>query len=293
MACDLLVVAIVPLLIATWLIGDRSREALASEARQNFALLAGVTATRLDQLFAATVAPGALLVALGDVSGHGVASALLMASARAALRAAVSEGAGLAGLLTRVNRVLSTDARHGRFMTMILASIDARARTVRWASAGHDPIIIYEPARDAFIESEGGDMPLGIARDVEYEEYHQRDLEVGTTLLMGTDGIWESRNAHDEMFGKERLREIIRAYAASGAKATAEAIDAALKAFRGAVRAHDDVTYVVIRLKSEYALARADPCPLQQRPSFKAAAVAECPYNLEPATLRRSFAGDV
>lgn len=204
-----------------------------------------------------------MLVALGDVMGHGVASALLMASARAALRAAAVEGADLASLLTRVNRVLAADARHGRFMTMVIARIDVREGLVTWASAAHDPIILYDPTADRFEELEGGDLPLGVADDVNYVEYRREGLTPGTVLLLGTDGIWETRNAEDEMFGKDRLMALLKEHATAPASAIADAIDDAIARFRGEGRVLDDITFVVVRL----APRTADASPLQEQRS--------------------------
>ncbi|MFO0872463.1 MAG: SpoIIE family protein phosphatase [Phycisphaerales bacterium] len=201
-----------------------------------------------DFIDVSKVAPGCTLIALGDVMGHGVASALLMASARAALRASIAERADLANLLTRVNRVLAADARHGRFMTMIVALIDMRHGTVRWASAGHDPIIRYDRTTGAFDELEGADLPLGVMATTEFEQFERSDLRSGQLLLLGTDGIWETRNAAGEMFGKDRLRAILGANAELTASEIAGVIDTQLATFRGLERIHDDITYVVVRV---------------------------------------------
>src|SRR6185436_7877824 len=111
-----------------------------------------------------------LLVVLGDAMGHGVASALVMAGVRSVLRDRASEGGAMAALLGRLNNALSADLDGSRFMTMYLATLDARAGTMRWASAGHDPALVYDPASDQFREDPGGDLPLGVMPDTEYTE---------------------------------------------------------------------------------------------------------------------------
>lgn len=201
-----------------------------------------------DFIDLAPVDDGRLLVALGDVMGHGIASALLMASARAALRAVAADAGGLALALTRVNRVIAADARHGRFMTLVLAVIDPATKSVRWASAGHDPIIRFDPSSDQFMDLDGGDIPLGVMQGCEFTEFTVTDLAPGQVLLLGTDGIWEMRNEAGEMFGKERLCELIRAHAGETAQTLAGAIESALTQFRGAAKIEDDVTYVVVRV---------------------------------------------
>ena len=186
--------------------------------------------------------------AVGDVMGHGIAAALLMASARAALRAGAAEGADLARLLTRVNTVLAKDARHNQFMTMALVVVEPDTGSVRWASAGHDPTIVYHPADDRFEELEGGGLLMGIMEDAEYEEYARRCLSPGDVLLIGTDGIWEMPNSKNEQYGKDRLREVVRRHHKQPAAEIAAALEAELAAYRGTVAQKDDVTFVVAKV---------------------------------------------
>jgi sigma-B regulation protein RsbU (phosphoserine phosphatase) len=192
-----------------------------------------------------------VLVAVGDVMGHGIGAALLMATARAAVRAtaAAPDGAALGALMSRVNHVLAQDARHGLFMTLSLLVIDVDERAVRWASAGHDPVIVYDPASDQFADLDGGDIPLGVTDGVEYEEFSRDALAQGSVLVVGTDGIWEAKNGADEMYGKARLRELIRRHAADDAKEIAAALERELGEFTGHSPLSDDVTFVVMKLR--------------------------------------------
>ena len=190
---------------------------------------------------------GGVTIAVGDVMGHGVAAALLMATARAALRAACLESIDLATVMTRVNDVLAADLRHKRFMTMTLVTADPVARSIRWASAGHDPIIIYQPAIDTFTELDDGDLPLAIEPGIEYDVYEKANLAKGTIVFIGTDGIWETMDAASNQFGKDRLREIIRDNASAGVEAIGKAVEAAVRQFRGEEKQADDVTYVIVQ----------------------------------------------
>jgi serine phosphatase RsbU (regulator of sigma subunit) len=194
------------------------------------------------------VSDSTTLIALGDVMGHGVASALLMATARAALRAQAMEDGTLSGLMTKVNRVLAADARHGRFMTMSLLVINPQAGAVRWASAGHDPIIVYHTQQQRFDELDGGGFPLGVSYEGEYEEYRRDGIAVGDVLLIGTDGIWELRSHQGEMYGKERLRQFIRAHAHMHASEIALELQNELRDYSGDGSVQDDVTFVVVRV---------------------------------------------
>lgn len=190
---------------------------------------------------------GAALVAVGDVMGHGIGAALLMASARAALRAGALDDRGLASMLNRVNQVLVND-RDCRFMTLALLLIDPHKGEARWASAGHDPTIVYTPGKGTFEELEGGGIPLGIEKSFEYGEFARSGVTSGQALVVGTDGIWEAPGPGGEMFGKDRLRDVIRAMHAKPAAEIAKAIETAVDAFRGPTAQKDDITFVVIKV---------------------------------------------
>jgi phosphoserine phosphatase RsbU/P len=200
-----------------------------------------------DFIDISTVSPSALLIAVGDVMGHGIPSALVMATARAALRTSAQQEHGLAGLITRTNKILSADNRHNRFMTLSLLMIDAESRIVRWASAGHDPAIVFDPHANSFQELEGSGMPLGLLVDADYEEYTSVALPVNSILLIGTDGIWEMFNEKQEQYGKNRLREVMRVNHHQSAAKIGAALYADLANFRGAEIPADDVTFVVVR----------------------------------------------
>lgn len=191
---------------------------------------------------------GQTLIVLGDVMGHGIPAALLMASARAALRGHAGDVPDLGILMTKVNRVLSEDARHRRFLTLVLAVIDPAAHTIRWASGGHDPIMVYNPDTGVFEDLSAGGLPLGLDSSEVFEQYEYRALGSGRVIVFGTDGIWETRNKDAQQFGKERLKDIIRRTHARPAKEIAATLDDELNRFRGAAPVEDDITYVIVRV---------------------------------------------
>jgi sigma-B regulation protein RsbU (phosphoserine phosphatase) len=203
-----------------------------------------------DFLVLDQTAPDAVLVALGDVMGHGVAAALVMAGVRAVLRDRAVAAGGLAALMGRLNRFISADHHGDRFMTMHISVIDAKQGTMRWVSAGHDPAIIYHPETDAFVEVGEGEFPLGVMDDTEYTEHTYRPLKPDIVILVGTDGVWEMPDVKGEAFGKDRLRDIIRESAAGSAAQIAQAIRDRLTAFRGDAKQVDDVTFVIVKVRS-------------------------------------------
>jgi len=203
-----------------------------------------------------------VLIGIGDVTGHGIGAALLMATARAAVRVAILSEESLGRVMTKVNQTLTGEMRHGLFMTMTLLVLDSTSGVVRWACAGHDPIMIYNPASDGFTELKDGTVPLGVIIDQEYDEYERTVLRPGSIVLIGTDGIWESRNSAGEMYGKTRLREILRSCTKLPAKDIARD-GAAIVDVLGDRPIQDDVTYVIVKVLPQPTPAALDPSAAQ------------------------------
>jgi sigma-B regulation protein RsbU (phosphoserine phosphatase) len=135
-------------------------------------------------------------------------------------------------------------------VTLSLLLIDADARTVRWASAGHDPAIVYDPRNGSSRQLEGGDLPLGVMADLEYQEYTFDALPADSVIIVGTDGVWEMANEQQEQYGKARMQRVVRDHHRSSAGQIAAALEADLAAFRGAHTPEDDVTFVIVKFRS-------------------------------------------
>jgi phosphoserine phosphatase RsbU/P len=196
---------------------------------------------------AATEGTG-LLVAVGDVVGHGIGSALVMAGARGVLHSRTAACGHLGELMTHLNQQLVPDMMGARFVTMLLWYVDPRRRTACWANAGHDPAMVYDPANDTFTEGGRDGIPLGIEIGDPYHEHFFGPLTPGQVMVLGTDGVWETMNAAGEMFGRERLRQVIRRAADGSAAEIAAGVRRELDGFRGEQHQRDDVTLVVIKL---------------------------------------------
>ena len=201
-----------------------------------------------DYLTVDEVGNRGVLIALGDVMGHGVAAALIMAGARAILRSRARGEGNLARLVSHLNDLLVNDLQGKRFMTMHLSIIDLDRMMFRWASAGHDPALIYDAMKDRFEEIDVAGLPLGVSDDADYQEAQYQPLHAGQIILIGTDGIWETQNPAGELFDKDRLREIVRETAHLGAAEIINAIITRLDAFRGRKNPADDVTLVVLKI---------------------------------------------
>jgi sigma-B regulation protein RsbU (phosphoserine phosphatase) len=198
--------------------------------------------------------PGTLILVLGDMMGHGLPAALLMAGARGALRSAVKTCSTPADLLTHLNDVFFRDTDGQRFMTMCLVAFDLERCEVKWASAGHDPPLIYDPAERLFHEPEGGDVPLGVMEHVAYVDYGYDRTCAGQILCLGSDGVWETYSPAREQFGKERLKALLQAHAHRTAEEIKTEVLFALDEFRGGNPVGDDVTFIILKFLPQPAL---------------------------------------
>jgi sigma-B regulation protein RsbU (phosphoserine phosphatase) len=188
-------------------------------------------------------------VVIGDVSEHGIPSALLMASARAFLRQRSALTGSIARVVSDVNRQLTRDVEEsGRFMTLFFLSVDLGRRQLQWVRAGHDPAILYSPASDRFEELGGEGMALGINEAWRFQAYEKTGLKEGQIILLSTDGLWEAQNPAGKMFGKEPIYEIIRRNAALNAQQLLDALVEELVRFQKNAQTTDDITLVVLKL---------------------------------------------
>ncbi len=189
-------------------------------------------------------------VAIGDVSGHGISSALLMATVRSSLRQRASLPGSIASIISDVNRQLVKDVEDsGQFMTMFFLALDTATRQLEWVRAGHDPAIFYDPRSDSFNELGGAGIALGVDAEWIYEDNKKTDFSNGQIIFLSTDGIWEARNKKGEMLGKEPILNAIRQNSSSEATQIIDAIFDIFNKFIGEVTIEDDITSVIIKMQ--------------------------------------------
>ena len=192
---------------------------------------------------------GEISVVVGDVSGHGVSSALLMATARAFLRQRSGLPGSISQIVSDVNRQLTRDVEEsGGFMTLFYLVLNAKKQRLSWVRAGHDPAILYDPVDDAFEELHGSGVALGVQPDARFEQNEKNDLSANQVIFLGTDGIWEARNPLGEMFGKDKIYQIIRQNSAASAREILSICFDRLNRFLEGLAPEDDVTMIVIKM---------------------------------------------
>ena len=189
-------------------------------------------------------------IAVADVSGKGIASALLMSVVQASLRVISAErDISLAQLAEKMNRFLYRSSGASKYATFFYAQIEECGRRLRFVNAGHNPPYLARTT-DAGVkitELGAGGPPLGLFPEVRYEE---ADLELlpGDLMVAFTDGVSEALNAEGEEFGEERLKELLRGSDGRGAEEISVTISGQVRDWMGAAEQHDDVTIVVMKV---------------------------------------------
>jgi sigma-B regulation protein RsbU (phosphoserine phosphatase) len=188
-------------------------------------------------------------VAVGDVVGHGISAALLMTTVRALLRGRLDRPGTIAAAVCHVNRLLHQDtAESGSFVTLFLLEVDPVARQLEWVRAGHDPALLYRAATHDIQELGGPGMALGVEALCSYPSGGRAGLGNGDVLLIGTDGIWETRDPASQRLGKDRVGEILKSHHRRSAAGILEAVLGAVEEFRGPAPQEDDITLVVVKV---------------------------------------------
>ncbi|MBM9514978.1 SpoIIE family protein phosphatase [Desulfogranum marinum] len=194
--------------------------------------------------------PGKLHVAVGDVVGHGIGAALLMATLRALLRVRVQKPGLAAERINDVNRYLCWDTlQYGNFASLFYLEIEPNNNTVEWIRAGHEPALLFTPANDTFTELLGKGLVLGLDADIQYKGNTFHLTHSKHILIIGSDGVWDLENEQLERFGKERVKEIIRNNHHAQPAQIIQKIIEEVTVFRGDAEQMDDITLVVISLE--------------------------------------------
>lgn len=196
--------------------------------------------------------PGDFTVTVGDVSGHGIPAALMMATARAFLRQRSILPGTPVDIVSDVNQQMVRDFEGtGGFMTLFYLTIDTQNRCLHWVRAGHDPAIFYDSETDTFEELRGTGIALGVDMDGHFAQYQRANLKRGQIILLGSDGLWEARNPGGEMFGKAPIYKITRKLAQASAREILTSCFHEFNVFLGERAPEDDVTLVVIKIAKD------------------------------------------
>jgi sigma-B regulation protein RsbU (phosphoserine phosphatase) len=189
---------------------------------------------------------GRLAAAVGDVVGHGMPAALLMASARGALRAGAQSSHSLAELLSRLNEHICRETTSSEFVTLLLVAVDAAADRLHYVNAGHEPLLVLR--KSEVIQPDQADLVLGLDPRQPYTE-HTLELRPHDFILLYTDGVVEAMNFDGEMFGRARLFHALKDYGTLHPDQALRNIHWDVRRFAGLAEQSDDLTMVGLRVR--------------------------------------------
>jgi serine phosphatase RsbU (regulator of sigma subunit) len=195
------------------------------------------------------MANGCYGLVVGDVTGHGIGPALLMAETRAYLRILAVEGSDVGKILTRANRVLNEDIDPERFVTLLFVQLDPKVRCIRYASAGHPPGLWLDGRGKPKAELKRTGIPLGLRADTKYTVSKDYPVAPGDLLALMTDGVEESLSAASELFGKDRILKLLRDHQAERARKLVRRLHNAGRAHEAEDHQPDDFTTIVLKVK--------------------------------------------
>jgi len=192
---------------------------------------------------------GVLGLVIADVSGHNVGAALLMAETRTLIRARYGQTGNPRDTLAELNRFFYEDLSQAElFVTMFILEFHPESRRAYYASAGHSPALAWLNAAGECQRLDAEGLILGVRREFPYEQ-ESIDLEPGDVLLLYTDGVIEAANSEYELFGEERLADLLKD---SHQLAPRELIDRILqqvRLFTGSHSFNDDISLIVMKVE--------------------------------------------
>jgi predicted permease len=199
----------------------------------------------------------ALGIALADVSGKGVAAALIMSVVQASLRIISSEGdVPLPRLVARMNEFVHRSTPASKYATFFYAQLDQQGRQLRYVNAGHNAPYLLRTGKPSTADSAPpeieqlsvGGTVVGMFPDTGYEEATV-ELYPGDVLLAFTDGVPEAHNPENEEFGDERLQQLLRQTAHLPADEISARISAEMKNWIRDAEQYDDLTFIVMKVR--------------------------------------------
>src|SRR5229473_338353 len=148
-------------------------------------------------------------IVIADVAGKGVPAALLMSATAGAMQLEANHDRNMLEIVGRLNAAIHSVSDGERYVTLLLAEIDARRRSLRYVNCGHNPALLFRATTCDFVSMDSSCSPVGMFDGVTCE-VKQVSLASGDILVLYTDGVTEAENPEEEEFGVERLSNLIR-----------------------------------------------------------------------------------
>lgn len=194
-------------------------------------------------------------IVVADVSGKGVPGSMVMTMIRQALRTESRGVKNAAEVLSRLNDLVVGDMRKGMFVTIFYVIIDSKRRRLNFASAGHNPMILYRGSTQKTYYLNPRGFPIGIElpdKNLFRESIESDTIQLveGDLVLLYTDGITEAMDEKRDLYGEERLLDALRHHGAMRAQPFTEKLSSLIQSFTGGFPQSDDITFVAVREKT-------------------------------------------
>jgi sigma-B regulation protein RsbU (phosphoserine phosphatase) len=185
-------------------------------------------------------------IVIADVAGKGVPAALLMSATAAAVQLEANEKRDMLDVVDRLNSGIHSVSDGDRYVTLLLADIDARSQSLRYVNRGHNPALLFQAKTHDVVPMNSSCPPVGMFAS-EACEINRADLAAGDVLVLYTDGITDAENPQGEEFGMERLSALIRRGHMLSADGLMNHILESVTDFCREVGFNDDVTILVVK----------------------------------------------
>jgi sigma-B regulation protein RsbU (phosphoserine phosphatase) len=187
---------------------------------------------------------------VADVSGKGIPGSMVMAVTRTIIRLiAVKHQNHVADALKETNRLIAKQIKRGMFVTSCYAVLDVRTGILTYASAGHNPMVIFRSGK-GYELAQGKGIALGFNEGPVFDrtiEQHQVQLNPGDGMVLYTDGFPEAMNEGNEEFGEERFCKLIGANGHVDSRALIQGLVGEIARHRGKAEQSDDLTLLTMR----------------------------------------------
>jgi PAS domain S-box-containing protein len=191
---------------------------------------------------------GSIAMVIGDVSGHGIGAALVMAQARAYLRAFCQVESDPGKLLTRTNRELVATLDEVHYVTLILARLHPDHYTLDYSSAGHLPAYVLSKSGEVKHTMPSTGIPLGVQPDFEFSTGESVTLDPEDIVFLLTDGITEALAVDEKEFGYDMALDVMRSHSLEPAAKIIEHLYQAVRAFAHDLPQEDDITSIICKV---------------------------------------------
>jgi serine phosphatase RsbU (regulator of sigma subunit)/anti-sigma regulatory factor (Ser/Thr protein kinase) len=196
----------------------------------------------------------AIGIVVADVSGKGIGSSMVMTMIRTSMRLESRGNKRASDVVNKVNRAAMGDIKKGMYVTMYYVILDSKKRQVSYASAGHNPMILYrdDTKSVSFLNPGGIAVGIDLGNPDEFRKLITSEklrLKKGDLLFIYTDGITEAMNEKREQFGEQRLIDFVYKYNHLPSSEFKQKLNDEIVAFTKGYPQSDDITFVVVRLE--------------------------------------------